>query len=125
MIAYDAYRHRELADDLADLNFVLPMIEHPQGFRRGGDDNPLWMPNSLQKLETAIIEGKLRVCANPLLRWNIASAVVRQDPAGTDNRILDKRKSHARIDGAVALTQAVGVADLTSSSKSFWEAEVA
>lgn len=108
-IAYDNYRHRELAAQLDDLGFSLPMTEHPQGFRRAGD-NPLWMPSSLQKLEAAIFESEFRVCANPLLRWNVSSAVVRQDPAGTDNRILDKRKSHARIDGAVALTMAVGAA---------------
>lgn len=108
-IAYDNYRHRELADDMLDLGIELPMIEHPQGFRRV-KHGPLWMPNSFQQLENAIIEGRIRVHTNPLLRWNVASAVVRQDPAGTDNRIFDKRKSTARIDGVVALAMALGLA---------------
>ena len=108
-IAYDRYRHRELADDMLDLGIELPMTEHPQGFRRVSD-NPLWMPRSFQELENAIIEGRIRICANPLMRWNVASAVVRNDPAGTDNRIFDKRKSTARIDGVVALAMALGVA---------------
>lgn len=108
-IAYDRYRHRELEDDLLDLGIELPMTEHPQGFRRAGE-NPLWMPNSFQELENAIVEGRIRIAASPVLRWNAASAVVRNDPAGTDNRIFDKRKSHARIDGVVALAMALGMA---------------
>lgn len=109
-VVYDNYRHRELVDDLTDLGIDLPMSEHPQGFRRT-KGNPLWMPTSVQTLENAITEGRLRVCFNPLLRWNAASAVIREDPAGTDNRIFDKRKSRARIDGIVALAMGVGAAD--------------
>lgn len=109
-LAFDRYRHRELADDLLDLGVELPMVEHPQGFRRGGEDTPLWMPNSVQALENGIIEGRIRVAINPVLRYNAMSVVVRVDPAGTDNRIFDKRKSLARIDGVVALAMAVGLA---------------
>lgn len=109
VVAYDNYRHRELADDLLDMGIELPMTEHPQGFRRT-PDNPLWMPNSVQQLENAIAEGKLRVQINPVLRWNVGSVIVRPDPAGTDNKIFDKRKSRARIDGIVALAMAVGAA---------------
>ena len=108
-IGYDNYRHRELADDLLDLGIELPMIEHPQGFRRAGD-NPLWMPSSVQELESAIIEGRIRFNVNPLLRYNVSHTVIRQDPAGTDNKIFDKRKSRSRIDGIVALAMAVGTA---------------
>lgn len=109
MIAYDNYRHRELADDLLDLGFEIPLEEHPQGFRRV-KHSELWMPGSFQELENAVIEGRIRVCRNPLLRWMAASTVVRNDPAGTDNRIPDKRRSKARIDGIVALAMAFGIA---------------
>ena len=108
-VAYDRYRHRELAMHLLDEGLDIPMQEHPQGFRRQGD-NPLWMPSSVQELENAIIEGRLRVHVNPVLRWNVSSVVIRHDPAGTDNRIFDKRKSTGRIDGVVALAMAVGAA---------------
>lgn len=108
-VAYDRYRHRELAMHLSDEGLDIPMQEHPQGFRRQGD-NPLWMPSSVQELENAIIEGRLRVHVNPVLRWNVSSVVIRHDPAGTDNRIFDKRKSTGRIDGVVALAMAVGAA---------------
>jgi phage terminase large subunit-like protein len=106
---YDAYRHRELQDDMLDLGVELPMQEHPQGFRRAKDIQ-LWMPKSVQDLENAITEDRIRVQENPLLRWNAASTVVREDPAGTDNKIFDKRKSRARIDGIVALAMGVGAA---------------
>ena len=108
-IGFDNYRHRELADDMLDLGIELPMVEHPQGFRRQ-DANPLWMPNSVQDLENAIVESTLRVCTNPLLRYNVMQCVIRPDPAGTDNKIFDKRKSRARIDGVVALAMAMGTA---------------
>ena len=111
-VAYDRYRHRELQTQLSDDGLDIPMQEHPQGFRRNGE-NPLWMPSSVQKLENAIIESRLRVNINPVLRWNVSSTVIRQDPAGTDNKVFDKRKSRGRIDGVVALAQAIGAAALT------------
>ncbi len=81
------------------------------------------MPKSFEQLENAIIEGRLIVHINPVLRWNVTSAVVREDPAGTDNRIFDKRKSLARIDGVVALAMAVGAAcaNTATDEQSFWE----
>lgn len=120
-IAYDRYRLKELGDMIADLGISdLPLIEHPQGFRRSTTtnpnaptqkiDNPLWMPNSCQETENAIIEGRLRVAVSPPLRWNVASAVVREDPAGTDNWIFDKRRATGRIDGLVALAMGIGAA---------------
>lgn len=110
-VAYDKYRHRELAENLQDLGFEIPMTEHPQGFRRIKNID-LWMPGSFQLLENGIIESKVRVNRNPVMRWNVANCVVRDDPAGTDNRIPDKRKSSGRIDGVAALAMALGVADM-------------
>lgn len=116
--AYDRYRLKELADDLADLNILPPLIEHPQGFRRGltpnpNDirqkiENPLWMPNSCQELENSILENRIRFEVNPCLRWNVGGAVRRINPAGTDDWIFDKRRALGRIDGIVASAMAVG-----------------
>ncbi len=115
-IAYDRYRYRELSDDLADQGVGVPMFDHPQGFRRKGSANDgqpdLWMPRSIELLEGRLKAGTLRVVVSPILSWNVASAVVRADPVG--NRVLDKRKSRARIDGAVALAMAVGMAESRS-----------
>ena len=140
-IAFDRYRHRELDDNMMDLGIDLPMIEHPQGFRRvnsaikdsagysqkdhKGEEikNPLWMPSSVQILENLILEGKIRIKYNPLLRANAAAAVIRQDPAGTDNRIFDKKRSTTRIDGIVALAMAIGLAtaNIKIETKSLYE----
>jgi phage terminase large subunit-like protein len=125
-VAYDAYRHKELADDMADLGIEIPMTEHPQGFRRGGQfldaqgrpvkdggqlvQNPLWMPSSVEITETAILEGRLLTPVNKVLRWNVASVVMRPDPAGTGNFVPDKRRATGRIDGIVASFMAIGAA---------------
>ena len=108
-LAYDRYRHKELDVQLQDLGVDIPMIEHPQGFRRAGD-TPLWMPNSVRALEDAVIERRLVVPPHPVLRSNVACSTPRDDPAGTGNRILNKAKSTGRIDGAVALAMAIGAA---------------
>jgi len=41
------------------------------------------------------------------LTWNISNAIAISDPAG--NKKLDKSKTRFRIDGAVALSMAVGL----------------
>lgn len=126
-VAYDAYRHKDLQDTLDVEGFLFPMMEHPQGFRRAklfddqGNpvkdpqtgrqmDNPLWMPGSVLELENAALEGRLRVQLNPVMRWNVGGVVLREDPSGVGNHIIDKRKSTVRVDGAVATAMAVGAA---------------
>jgi phage terminase large subunit-like protein len=127
-IAYDRYRHKELDSEMSDLGIELPMIEHPQGFRRAGkindDDNPLWMPKSVEELENSIIENRIRINVNRVLRWNVSSVAIRHDPAGTDNRIFDKRKSTGRIDGIVALAMAVGLAVANPNDEKQYQAFV-
>lgn len=138
--AFDKYRHKELETELEDLglaSLVAKMLEHPQGFRRGGllrdrfgrpimtadgktqAENPLWMPKSVEALENAIIQAgseeddgspRLRIIPNPVLRWNAAGAVIREDPAGTGGKVFTKLKSKGRIDGLVAAAMAVGLA---------------
>lgn len=128
-IAYDKYAHKSLEDDMIDRGIYAPWIEHPQGFRRGGLlrdrsgkeikgadgkplENPLWMPDSVNGLEGRIIEKRIRVQPSPVTRWQVSSVKIRQDPAGTGNRVFDKKKAVGRIDGIVALAQAVAAADM-------------
>lgn len=121
--AFDRYRHKELDQEMIEQGVGVPWIEHPQGFRRGGQldikgpdgkplDNPLWMPDSIEKLETRIIEKTLRVQPSPVTRWQVSSVAIRQDPAGTGNRVFDKRRAVGRIDGLVALAMADGAAEM-------------
>lgn len=127
--AYDRYRHKELEAEFAELGVDVPMIEHPQGFRRGGKidilgpdgkpiDNPLWMPESVRQLETRVIEKTIKVQPSPVTRWQVSGVAIRDDPAGTGNRIFDKKRAVGRIDGIVALAMGVGAAEMKLPSRS-------
>lgn len=127
--AYDNYAHKTLEDEMIEQGVNVNWIEHPQGFRRGGLlrdrrgepvkgpdgkglENPLWMPDSVTKLEARIIENKIRVQPSAVTRWQVSSVAIRQDPAGTGNRVFDKKRAVGRIDGIVALAEAVGAAEM-------------
>ena len=127
--AYDKYRHKELADQMAELGVDLPWIEHPQGFRRAGQldllgpdgqklDNPLWMPSSVDALEGRIIEKTLEVQVSEVTRWQVSSVVIRPDPSGAGNRVFNKAKAVGRIDGIVALAMATGAAEMRLPTRS-------
>jgi phage terminase large subunit-like protein len=127
--AYDKYRHKELADLMAENGVDVPWIEHPQGFRRAGQldqlaadgqklDNPLWMPSSVDALEGRIIEKTIEVQVSEVTRWQVSSVVIRNDPAGTGNRVFNKAKAVGRIDGIVALAMAVGAAEMRLPTRS-------
>jgi phage terminase large subunit-like protein len=108
-IAYDNYRHKELEDDMQSLGIDAPFVEHPQGFRRA-QNNPLWMPSSIEKFENLLIEEKLKIHINPVLTMCAANCVIRADPAGTGGKVFNKAKSTGRIDGMVAMAMAIGAA---------------
>lgn len=126
--AFDRYRHKELQQQMSELGVSCNWIEHPQGFRRAGRlevngrpvlgldgkpiDNPLWMPDSVNKLETRILDRSLRVQPSLVTRWQVSSTVIRKDPAGTGNHVFDKAKATGRIDGMVALGEAIGAAEM-------------
>jgi len=111
-----------LADDGRNrLREGFPVFMHGQGSWRGkaerdkrtglmanGLTEPLFMPQSIDYLEEAILKQTLRAELNPCLRWNVCSAVTVADPS--NNRRFDKRKAVERIDGCVALAMAVGLA---------------
>ena len=65
------------------------------------------MAPAVDNLENSVMDQKLKHNGNPVLTWNISNAMVISDPAG--NRKLDKSKTRFRIDGAVALTMAIGL----------------
>jgi phage terminase large subunit-like protein len=109
--AFDRYRHKELDQEMAELGVDVPWIEHPQGFRRGGQlpfpqyrgpdgkalDNPLWMPESVEKLEARIIEKTIRIQPSPVTRQQVSSVVIRQDPAGTGIGCLTKLRRSGEL----------------------------
>lgn len=113
-VAYDAYLIADFEAILGDMGASLPMLDHPQGWNKrkreteDGEEVTLWMPGSIDELETLIMEKRLRVHVNPALRSAVSSATFDRSPA--DLRRFTKHKATGRIDMAVALAMGVGAA---------------
>jgi phage terminase large subunit-like protein len=96
-VAFDRWRMDDMRAALEAVGVELPLIECGQGFK---DMSP-----AVEQLEAAILNRRLRIRTNPVLRWNVSSTVLETDPAG--NRKFTKRKATGRIDGVVALAMAI------------------
>ena len=84
----------------------LMMVRHGQGWK--GMDNPalLNMPTGVKALEDAILNGKLTIEKNPVT--NFCSANMALAPgANPDQKVPNRRKARGRIDGMVALIEAI------------------
>ena len=103
-VGYDRWRIDDFKAELDEIGSTIPLHEFGQGFK---DQSP-----ALDYLAELALTERLRHGGHPVLTANIASAVVVNDPAG--NQKLDKERSSrrgaVRIDGAVALTMALGTA---------------
>lgn len=74
------------------------MIAHRQGTRSMGP--------AVNALERALLDGRLRHGANPILTMCVQNVVIRRD--GVGNRAFDKSSASRKIDGAVTLAMAIG-----------------
>lgn len=108
-IAYDRWRIEELKRILAEEGIDLPLVEHGVGFK---DMSP-----SMKATEIMIVAGRLRHGRNALLSWAVSNVVVDVDPA--ENVKPSKRRARERIDPAVAMIMAVGIASRTPEKKVF------
>jgi phage terminase large subunit-like protein len=108
-IAYDRAKIDLLLPYLEANGCTVPLWSHGQGFYKA-QDTGLWMPASLEQLEAALIEERIRINENPVLTWNVASAVTQSSAINPTDRYFSKRKASGRIDGAVALAMAMGAA---------------
>lgn len=110
-IAFDRWGFKHLKPWLIKAGFTEKQIEdHFVEFGQGYQS----MSPAMRALEGILLNGKLAHGANPVLTMCAANSVVQKDPAG--NRKLDKARSRGRIDGMVALTMAVGLADANSAT---------
>jgi len=113
-VAYDNFLIADFEAICGDMGATFPMLDHPQGWNKrkreapDGSEITLWMPGSVDELETLIMEKRIRVHVNPALRSAVMSATFDRSPA--DLRRFTKHKATARIDMAVALAMAVGAA---------------
>lgn len=104
-VAFDKWGMKHLTPWLEKAGFTPAQIEEVfvpfgQGF---GSISP-----AMRDLEGALLESQVRHGQHPVLTMCMANAVVTTDPYG--NRKLNKAKAAGRIDGAVALTMAFGIA---------------
>lgn len=107
-IAFDRWRIKQLQQTLDKEGVTgVPLTEFGQGFKD--------MAPAVDAVERAVLAGKLRHNANPLLTWNMANVTTESDPAG--NRKPCKRRGTEKIDGAVALMMAMGLAARAEEGK--------
>ena len=109
-IAYDRWRIAMLQKELDEQGIDIPLVEFGQGFK---DMSP-----ALDVLESELLNARVAHGAHPVLTMCASNAVVARDPAG--NRKLDKHKATGRIDGAVAMAMAFGVANLEQEAESIY-----
>lgn len=117
-VAFDRWGFKYLKPWLLKAGFsedeIEKFVEFGQGFQS--------MSPAMRDLESAILQQRLAHGGHPVLNMCMANAVVQSDPAG--NRKLNKAKSSGRIDGAVALTMAIGAAtnlEEEQAPTSVWE----
>lgn len=108
-LAYDKYGSTQLALQLIDDG--INCFEHEQNY--------LAMSEPSKLLEERLLQGRIRVGKNPVLRWQASNVVFSVDP--NENIKPNKRRSTARIDGIVALIMALGCATLGEDGGSVYD----
>lgn len=125
-IGCDQYGLEQMRDHALTAGIDLPCEVHPQGFNRrvvdkteghdpetkktGVEEIALWMPDSINKLEAALLDRRITVPDNPVMAMCAASVVYSENRTGA--RMFDKSKATKRIDGMVSLAMSIGMATL-------------
>lgn len=73
-----------------------------------------------KELEGRVVGGKIQHNGNPVLTWMIGNAVVQQDPAG--NIKPNRKESAEKIDGVIAVVEALGQGALDEGEPDWWVA---
>lgn len=98
--AFDRWRFDILKKELDEIGVNIPLVPFGQGFKD--------MAPAIDALENALLNEQTSHGNNPVLTMCMANARIEKDAAG--NRKLNKAKATGRIDGAVALAMAFGIA---------------
>ena len=104
-VAFDRWRFDILKKELDEIGADLPLIPFGQGFQS--------MSPALDTVESLLLNEQISHGGDLVLTMCMANTRVERDSAG--NRKLNKQKSTGRIDGAVALAMALGVAASTET----------
>ncbi|MDO7888277.1 terminase large subunit [Hymenobacter cheonanensis] len=96
MIEYDRFNASQMVIDLTEAG--VPMQPFGQGF--------VSMNAPTKELEKLVLDGSIHHYGNPVLAWMMGNVELARDPA--DNIKINKGKSKEKVDGAVALVEALG-----------------
>ncbi len=134
MIGCDEYGLKQFVEKLEEMGQSLPCVVHPQGFNRrvvgerselegtGAEEITLWMPDSINKLEAALLEERITIDVNPVMRMCSQGVVYTMNRTG--HRMFDKERATSRIDGMVSKAMSIGVATLQMpQKKSGWDTD--
>lgn len=120
---FDPWRIGLFAAECADYGVDLKLVNHGQGFQKGGVNDKstptIWMPQSIERWEEHILGGTYWVEDTPPTIMCAANAVTLTDPAG--NRKFYKEKATGRMDGTVAQAMAVGTSHFNPTNVSVYE----
>ena len=95
-IAYDPWGMWDLKTKFG--RYESALLEYRQDIR--------YMSVPTKRLESMVLKGDVNLGENPVIRWMFRNVVVYIDPNA--NVKLDKAKSRNKIDGVVALVDAIG-----------------
>lgn len=111
-LGFDRYNMKFLEPCLVRAGFSAKELERFEPFGQG----MVSMSPALRELETMLLRESLRHGNHPVLAMCAANAVLEVDAA--ENRKFTKKKATGRIDGMVALAEAVGVAKIAGEAAS-------
>lgn len=109
-IAVDPWDSRHVATILME-EHGLPVVEFRQVYST--------MNEPTKELLRLIATRQLQHSGDPVLSWMASNMAVKRDPS--DKIRPDKKASHEKIDGIVALIMAIGMAQTTFEKKSVYE----
>jgi phage terminase large subunit-like protein len=94
----------------------LMRIRHGQGFKGMDRDDMLSMPAGVKALQELILTERLTIDLNPVTNFCSVNMAL-QPGANPDQKVPTRRRSRGRIDGMVALIQAVNAAQSSICQK--------
>ncbi|KGB22145.1 Phage terminase large subunit [Acetobacter pomorum] len=97
-VAYDPWQATQLAQRMSEKD--VPMREYRQTVQNFSE--------AMKELEALVLSGRLHHDGNPVLEWCISNVVCHTD--AKDNIYPRKERVENKIDGAVSLIMALGVA---------------
>ncbi|TLP41047.1 terminase large subunit [Arcobacter arenosus] len=98
LLAYDRWNSSQLITDLNNEE-ITTLVPFGQGFAS--------MSAPTKQIEVLALQDNLNHGNNEVLNWMCSNVVLKRDPS--DNIKIDKDKSIEKVDGMVALAEAVGV----------------